>query len=67
MQGIIEKYYKRPKKTKLPYGFITGYDGESYYFNSKNLLSDINIGDEVSFKGRRNEKGFVAFEVKAIK
>ncbi len=66
MQGIIEKFYKRSKKG-IPYGFITGYDGESYYFNQKFLMSEVKVGDEVSFKGKRNEQGFIAFDVKAIK
>lgn len=63
MLGTVEKIAKRPRRGK-PYGFIAGYDGESYWFP---LGSEhIEVGMEVSFRGRTNERGFAAFDVKAI-
>jgi cold shock CspA family protein len=47
------------------YGFIDGYDGESYWFSLKGI-EDIKPGMEVSFKGGQNEKGFVARDVHII-
>ena len=64
MLGMVEKIAKRPRRGK-PYGFISGYDGEKYWFSLIGV-ENINVGDEVSFKGRSNEKGFSAYDVKAI-
>lgn len=64
MQGLVTKYYK--KHGRNSYGFIQAYDGESYYFNSKTLLSEVREGLEVSFRGKRNDKGFIAYDVKAV-
>ena len=63
MQGLVTKYYK--KHGKNSYGFIQAYDGESYYFNSNSILSEVHEGLEVSFRGKKNGKGFIAFDVKA--
>ena len=64
MQGIVTKFWKNGhKKRKKPYGFIDGYDGEDYYFQTNGEL--FNVGDLVSFKGEINEKGNYASHVKA--
>lgn len=67
MLGTVTKYFKRPRNSPLPYGFILGNDGEEYYFNTKGLAGDIKVGDNVNFfiKGRRNGQGYYATEIQA--
>lgn len=62
---VVKMQYKkaRPKKS---YGFIHGADGEEYWFSLTAINEDIKTGDEVSFKGERNEKGFYASNVRLI-
>ena len=61
MTGIVKVLFKRPRKGK-PYGFIKSSDGD-YYTNEVN---DLEIGMKVVFKGDRNEKGFIASNVRCI-
>lgn len=65
MLGTVTKYYKRPRNCTSPYGFILGSNGEEYYFDLRGIKSEIKIGDNVSFEGRSNEKGYYACEIKA--
>ena len=67
MLGTVTKYFKRPRNCTSPYGFILGENGEEYYFNTKGITEDIKVGDNVCFilKGRKNEKGYYACEIKA--
>lgn len=53
MRGIIKELYLY-KNDKKPYGFITGNDGNKYYFNqecimARKRISDFYVDDEVSF------------------
>ena len=61
MTGTVKKLYKRPRKGK-PYAFIAGVEGD-YYCNE---VSGLEIGMIVSFEGERNEKGFVASNVRLL-
>ena len=65
MIGMVTKMQFKKSKPKKSYGFITAVDGEEYWF-SLNGVEGISIGDEVQFKGARNEKGYVAFNVRPI-
>ena len=65
MLGMVEKIQRKKYKPHRSYGFICAYDGERYWFNLKGN-EDLQVGDEVSFSGGRNEKGFVARYVKKI-
>ena len=64
MEGLVTKYCNRPKKGKNPYGFIDGYDGESYFFSDK--ARAIKNGDSVKFIPRRGDRGFWAADVQVI-
>lgn len=66
MLGQVVKLTFKKSKPKKNYGFIHGIDGEEYYFSLIGVSEDIKIGDEVSFKGERNEKGGYAKEVKVV-
>lgn len=66
MQGLVTKFFARPRKGKYSYGFIDGYDGETYFFNQKGLLTKVKVGDEVKFKARFGEKGSFAKDVEVI-
>lgn len=65
MLGIIEKLQIKKSRPGKSYGFISAYDGESYWFSLKGL-DDLKIGDEVSFEGGLNEKGCYARHIKKI-
>lgn len=65
MQGIITKIQFKKSKPKKSYGIISAFDGEQYYFKL-NGLEYLSLGDEVSFKGDQNEKGFIATSVHPI-
>ncbi len=63
-QVIRIQYMKnRPNRS---YGFIHGADGEDYWFSLLRITEDLKVGEEVSFRGERNEKGFVATNVRLI-
>ena len=62
MIGMVTKMQFKKSKPKKSYGFIAGCDGETYWF-SLNGVEGISLGDEVQFKGERNEKGFIATNV----
>lgn len=62
MTGIVTKIQTK-NKIKRSYGFIKGDDGRDYYFNLYGLSFDFIVGDRVSYKGERNEKGYVATNV----
>lgn len=64
MQGLVTRFFK--KHGRKPYGFIEGYDGESYFFNGKLLVDHIQEGDEVMFKGKSNEKGNYAYDIQKL-
>ena len=57
LRGIVNKI--QTKKEHKSYGFIDGYDGESYWFSLKGC-ENVKVGDEVEFEGARNDRGFVA-------
>lgn len=62
-QVVRVKYMKnRPNRS---YAFIHGADGEDYWCSLRGI-EDISVGDEVSFKGGQNEKGYVASNVHHI-
>jgi len=64
MLGMVTKVqYKNTRKGS--YGFVMGYDGESYWFSLRGI-EDIQPGTEVSFRRGRNEKGLVATEVNPV-
>lgn len=63
MLGTVERVFKRPRRGR-PYGFIIGQDGEIYWFALQD--ESLSTGMKVSFKGRNNEKGNVAFDVKEV-
>ena len=65
MQGTVTKIQIKKSRPNKSYGIIIGFDGESYWF-SLTGVENINVGDEVSFRGRSNEKGLSAYDVKAI-
>lgn len=64
MEGLVTKYCSRPRKGKNPYGFIDGYDGESYFFSDK--AGTIKLGDNVKFKARTGDRGFWAADVQVV-
>lgn len=64
MLGLVIKYQK--KKNHKPYGFISGYDGEKYFFSGKTLKTEVHEGDEVRFKDCVNERGFFARDVQLL-
>jgi len=65
MLGIIEKLQIKKSRPNKSYGFIAAYDGESYWFSLKGL-DGLQEGDEVSFDGGVNEKGYFAKHVKKV-
>lgn len=65
MIGQVTKIQYKKSKPKRSYGFIHGADGEEYWF-SLNGIEGISVGDEVSYKGERNEKGFIARDVSIV-
>ena len=65
MIGQVTKMQYRKNKPKRSYGFIHGADGEDYWFSLIGI-EGIQVGDEVSFKGGRNEKGYWATDVHSI-
>ena len=65
MIGMVTKMVFKKSKPRKSYGFIDGCDGESYWF-SLNGVEGIELGMEVKFEGARNEKGYVAFNVRPI-
>lgn len=66
MIGQITKMQFKKSKPNRSYGFIHGADGEEYWFSLIGISENINVGDEVSFKGERNEKGFIAHNVHIV-
>ena len=66
MLGQVVKLTFKKSRPKKNYGFIHGSDGEEYYFSLIGVSEDIKIGDEVSFRGERNEKGGFASQVRKI-
>ena len=64
MLGIVDKIQIKKSRPKKSYGIISGYDGESYLFKLMGNES-LKIGDNVSFEGSRNEKGYYATEIQA--
>jgi hypothetical protein len=64
MRGKIQSYFKRPRKSRQPYGFILGEDKEMYYFCGNGV--QFNIGDFVEFKGRTNEKSKYATDIRIV-
>ena len=66
MIGQVTKMQYKKARPKKSYGFIHGTDGEEYYFSLMGISEEINVGDEVSFKGVRNEKGFIASDVRLV-
>lgn len=65
MLGMVTKVQYMKNRRNRSYGFVTGYDGESYWFSLRGI-EDIQPGTEVSFRRGRNEKGLVATEVDPI-
>ena len=65
MQGLVTKFFKK-SHGRGPYGFIEGYDGETYFFNRKTMLTEIHEGDEVKFKASFNDKGNYARDVQVL-
>lgn len=65
MIGMVTKMVFKKSKPKKSYGFISGCDGEEYWFSLRGV-EGISVGDEVSFKGGQNEKGYVASNVHHI-
>lgn len=65
MIGQVTHVQYRKNKPNRSYGFIHGADGEDYWFSLRGI-EGINLGDEVSFKGDTNEKGYVAYNVHHI-
>ena len=63
MLGMVEKIQNKKWRSYKNYGFISGYDGEHYFFVLDGH-EDLKVGDEVSFEGRLNEKGYYARHVK---
>lgn len=63
--GMVETIKVNKRRPHKSYGFIYAYDGERYWFSLKGV-EDLKIGDEVSFSGGCNEKGFVARYIKKI-
>ena len=66
MIGQVVKMQYKKARPKRSYGFIHGADGEEYWFSLLRITEDVKVGDEVSFKGERNGKGFVATDVRLI-
>ena len=65
MLGLVTRVQYMKNRRNRSYGFIEGYDGESYWFSLKGI-EDVKPGMEVSFKGDSNEKGLVARDVHII-
>lgn len=65
MIGQVVRVQYRKNRPKRSYCFIHGADGEDYWCSLYGV-EGINVGDEVTFKGGTNEKGFVASNVHRI-
>ena len=65
MLGMVDVIRVKKNTPKRSYGFISAYDGETYWFSLKGL-EDLKVGDEVSFSGGFNKKGLVARYVKKV-
>ena len=66
MQGVVQKYYKKPRKAAKPYGFIQGDNGNIFFFDGDSVIGNLNVGDKVFFHGRRNVRGYIASQVQVI-
>ena len=66
MNGVVTKIVKKKSRPKRSYGFIKGNDGNDYYFSLLGIGFDLSVGDEVNYKGERNEKGFIARDVSVV-
>lgn len=65
MLGLVTRVQYMKNRRDRSYGFVEGYDGESYWFSLRGL-ENIQPGIEISFKGERNEKGFIARDVHVV-
>lgn len=65
MLGLVDRIQRKKSRPSKSYGFISAYDGETYWFSLKGL-EDLQVGDEVTFKGGFNDKGYVARYVKKV-
>lgn len=62
MIGVVSKIQIKKSKPHKSYGFIRGGDGNEYWF-SMNGVEGVDTDDIVSFKGEKNEKGYIAANV----
>lgn len=58
MKGQIN-CLKQCKSRHKNYGFIAGEDGKMYFFIPSDLVN-AKVGDSVSFRGAKDEKGYFA-------
>jgi len=65
MLGLVTRVQYMKNRRNRSYGFIDGYDGQSYWFSLRGN-EDIMPDTEVTFKRGRNEKGLVATEVNRV-
>ena len=65
MLGLVTRLKKNKRRPNKSYGFISAYDGETYWFNLRGH-DDLNVGDEVNFFGGFNEKGYVARNIQKV-
>lgn len=65
MQGLIDKFFSKHSSAK-GYGFISGEDENIYFFSAKELTNTVHVGDTVIFEGIRNEKGYLATDVRSV-
>lgn len=62
MRGTVTRFFRRPGKKRLPYGFIEA-EGDSYYF-ALDKGEVVNVGDMVEFDPYWNDRGRIAMNVK---
>ena len=62
MLGKITKMVHKNSKPQKSYGFISDLNGQEYWFSLDGVIG-FNVGDEVFFKGDKNEKGNIATHV----
>ena len=64
MRGTVTRFFRRPGKKRIPYGFIDA-EGKSYYF-ALEKGEVVSVGDVVEFEPYWNDKGRVDTNVKGI-
>ena len=66
MTGVVTKIQKKTSKPHKSYGFITDINDIDYWFLLSSVADELNVGDAVWFTGERNERGYVASQIRLL-